>query len=52
MTRYTLTYSREAIDALASIWLRATDRNAVTIAGDEIERPQIYDPSNKGNDVR
>ena len=37
MTRYTVTYTRDALDALAREWLDALDRRAVTNAGDEID---------------
>ena len=48
MIRYTVTYTRTALDALARQWLNANDRRAVTLAGDEIDRQLSVDASDKG----
>jgi hypothetical protein len=48
MTRYTVTYTRTAFNALAGQWLNADDRRAVTLAGDEIDRQLSVDAPNKG----
>jgi hypothetical protein len=52
MIRYTLTYTHEALSALAREWLNASDRLAVTQAGDEIDRRLSVDAVNQGEEVR
>jgi hypothetical protein len=52
MIRYTVTYSQDALSALAREWLAAADRSAVTVAGDEVERQLAIDATNKGEEVR
>jgi hypothetical protein len=46
--RYTVTYTKDALDALARQWIAASDRNAMTNAGDEIDRILREDASKKG----
>ena len=48
MTRYTVTYTPDAFDALARIWLDASNREAVAVAGDEIDRVLAEDATQKG----
>lgn len=48
MTRYTVTYSQDALQALARLWLSASDRRAVTRAGDAIEVELGVDAPIKG----
>jgi hypothetical protein len=38
MTRYTVTYVRTAMEALALLWINASDQQAVTRAGDAIDQ--------------
>jgi hypothetical protein len=38
MTRYTVTYVRDALQDLARLWLGAFDRRAVTEAGDAVDQ--------------
>lgn len=49
MIRYTVTYTREAQDDLARIWMQSRDRGAVTSAGDEIDRVLRRDAPQKGS---
>jgi hypothetical protein len=51
MIRYTVTYTRKAMDALARLWLAAPDRRATTVAGDEIDRELRVDAPLKGSDI-
>ena len=37
MTRYTVTYTRDALQSLARLWLSAVNRRAITLAGDSID---------------
>jgi hypothetical protein len=46
--RYTVTYTRDALNALARQWIAAPDRTAVTQAGDKIDQILREDPSLKG----
>jgi hypothetical protein len=48
MIRYTVTYARRALGALAQIWLDAPNRQAVTNAGDEIDGVLRIDAQQKG----
>ncbi|HEX5472442.1 MAG TPA: hypothetical protein VFW73_11175 [Lacipirellulaceae bacterium] len=48
MIRYTVTYTRKAVDVLAQLWLDAPDRSALAIAGDEIDRILRNDTPQKG----
>jgi hypothetical protein len=48
MTRYTVTYTRDALQALARLWLSASDRRAVTQACDAVDRLLRDDPSSRG----
>ena len=52
MIRYTVTFTRRARDALAREWLNATDRRAITRAGDEIDHQLHFNASEKGEEVR
>ena len=52
MIRYTVTYTRNALSALAREWLNAADRRAVTDAGDEVDRQLAFDAPDKGEEVR
>jgi hypothetical protein len=52
MTRYTVIYTRSALQALAREWLNATDRRAITRAGDEIDRQLLFDAPEQGEPVR
>jgi hypothetical protein len=46
--RYTVTYTSDALNALARLWMAAPDRNAVTQAGDHLDRILREDASLKG----
>ena len=48
MTRYTVTYARHALQALARLWLNAFDRRAITQAGHEVDQMLREDASQKG----
>jgi hypothetical protein len=48
---YTVTWLREAEEALADVWLRASDRRAVTAAAHRIERKLRRDAHTKGSPV-
>jgi hypothetical protein len=52
MIRFTVTYTREALNALAREWLDSADRGAVTQAGDDIDRQLCFDAPDKGEEVR
>ena len=45
---YTVRWKRTALDRLAELWLEATDRSAVTVAVDEIDRILAADPHGAG----
>jgi hypothetical protein len=51
MTRYTVTYTGKAFDALARLWLAAPDRAAVAMAGDQIDRELRADAPQKGFNI-
>jgi plasmid stabilization system protein ParE len=48
MTRYTVTYVRDALQDLARLWLGAFDRRAVTEAGDAVDQLLRNDALEKG----
>jgi hypothetical protein len=52
MIRYTVTYSDSALQALAREWTKSSDRQAITVAGDEIDRQLLFDAPAKGDWVR
>jgi hypothetical protein len=51
MTRYTVTYARHALQALARLWLSAFDRRAITQAGHMVDQVLRDDASHKGSPV-
>lgn len=51
MIRYTVTYARVALDALARLWLNSRDRASISVAGDEIDRILRDDASQKGDQI-
>ena len=51
MTRYTVVWVESAQSELASIWLSASNRNAVTVAADEIDRVLATDATDQGVNV-
>jgi plasmid stabilization system protein ParE len=48
MIRYTVVWTKSARDQLATIWLDAHDRNAITAAANEIDVHFSRDASAKG----
>jgi plasmid stabilization system protein ParE len=46
--RYTVIWTPDALDQLADVWLRATNRNAVTQAAYQIDQILRDDPGSKG----
>lgn len=46
--KYTVVYVPSAEDQLAEIWMAATDREAVTVASDRIDRTLADDPVDAG----
>jgi plasmid stabilization system protein ParE len=48
MTRYTVVWSRSALDELVEIWLKSSDRNALTSAVRVIDAQLADDASSKG----
>jgi hypothetical protein len=48
--RYTVIWTPDALDQLADVWLRATNRNAVTQAAYQIDQILRDDPDAKGVD--
>ena len=48
MTRYTVTYMRDALQDLARLWLGAFDRQAVTEAGNTVDQLLRDDAPQKG----
>jgi hypothetical protein len=48
MPRFTVTMGRQAQEQLADIWLRATDREAVTRASHRIETGLARNPEDMG----
>jgi hypothetical protein len=48
MIRYTVTYSRQAIDDLTCAWLKASDRLAITQAGDDIDQRLRFNAAHHG----
>lgn len=51
MTRYTVVWHQEAHDRLASIWLDANDRPAVTMAANAIDQHLVTDAHRQGEPV-
>jgi mRNA-degrading endonuclease RelE of RelBE toxin-antitoxin system len=49
MIRYTVTYTREARDQLASLWLDAPARSSVSAASNTIDQVLAEDASTKGD---
>jgi hypothetical protein len=47
MTRYTVTWTPDALDELAELWLSAEDRNAVTLATTSLDRELASAPAFK-----
>jgi hypothetical protein len=47
MTRYTVTYSREALAALTRLWMSALERDAIGRSGDEVDRVLRDDATHK-----
>jgi hypothetical protein len=45
---FTVIWSEAAIQDLARIWLHATDRNAITLASNEVDRILSHDPQQVG----
>ena len=50
--RYTVIWTKDAEDELASAWLNSMDRNAVTKAVDQLERDLILSPLTVGESRR
>ncbi len=50
--RFTVVWQRDAQDDLATHWLNACDRAAVTVAAARIDVELADDPSEKGQDLR
>jgi hypothetical protein len=46
--RYTVTWKPEAERRLAELWMNAIDRNAVTLAANEIDRRLQTNPDQEG----
>jgi hypothetical protein len=51
MTRYTVTWLNQALEQLAEIWLRATNRQSITAAADAVDIELAVDPDTKGEAV-
>ncbi len=47
MTRYTVVWHQEARDELATLWIEASDRNAVGLAAGAIDRHLLTDAEPK-----
>jgi hypothetical protein len=45
---YTVTWTEAAIQMLADIWINAADRNAITVATNEIDAELRVDPDTLG----
>ncbi|MEX2317415.1 MAG: hypothetical protein WD669_09705 [Pirellulales bacterium] len=52
MIRYTVTFAQAALQALARLWLSASDRQAITEAGDSIDHVLQDDAHTKGQALR
>lgn len=46
--RYTVVWKPEAERRLANLWLAATDRNAVPVAANTIDKTLLIDPQTRG----
>jgi hypothetical protein len=46
---FTVTWSAAAVQMLADIWNKATDRNAITVATNEIDAELRIDPDTVGH---
>jgi hypothetical protein len=51
MTRYTVSWHQTAHDDLARIWLESSDRRAVELAANAIDRHLKADASEKGSPI-
>lgn len=52
MTRYTVVWVESAHDELAALWLKASDRNAVTAAAHAIDQELGEDAPGKGSALK
>jgi hypothetical protein len=48
--RYTVVWEDSALDALAAVWMRSSNRNAVRAASIRVDRELAVDPDLKGTD--
>ncbi len=51
MTRFTVTYSGNALKELTELWLDAQDQRQITVSADAIERELKFDADLKGEYV-
>jgi hypothetical protein len=51
MSRYTVVWTKTALDELAELWINARDRNAVTAAAHVIDAELSQDAATKGVEV-
>jgi hypothetical protein len=51
MTRYTVVWHESALDELADLWMKASDRNAITAAAHLIDVELSEDAPSKGVEV-
>jgi hypothetical protein len=49
--KYTVTWTGSADQELADLWIRSSDRNAISLAAFEIDRILRIDAHLKGNEV-
>jgi plasmid stabilization system protein ParE len=48
VNRFTVTWTQNALDQLAELWIGTTDREALTRAGNRIDEELAVDPHDKG----
>lgn len=51
MTRFTVVWHQKALDELATLWIEAADRGAVTSAAGAIDRYLASDADGKGTPI-
>lgn len=48
--RYDVKWDDDALDKLADLWMRASDRDAIRDAANQVDRELAWSPETKGND--
>jgi hypothetical protein len=52
MNRFTVVWVKDVLDELAEIWMSSNEREAVTLATQEIDHSLSTDPGSKGGELK